>query len=392
MSTLSALRVKSLMATPGRYPDGDGLHLIVGKAGSGSWMLRIQFAGKRRDLGLGSVNSTTLLDAREKAAEYRKLIRQGIDPVASRKADRQKLVSIPTFREAAEQAHAEFKPGWKNDKHAAQWLATMVEYAFPYLGKTPVDQIDAGMIVAALRPIWLVKGETARRVRQRIGVILDWAQAKGYRTNDAPTRAVGKGLPKQRANDGHFAALPYTDIPALMNKLAQVPTIGRMALRFTILTAARSGEVRGATWSEIDLANRRWTIPGSRMKVGKEHVVPLPAAAVALLYEILAGRSVHPTEIVFPGNGGKPMSDMTMAKALRASTDRPATVHGFRSGFRDWAAENDSAPSEIIEAALAHTPATKVIAAYLRTNYLTLRMPLMDRWAEFAVPSLKDPT
>ena len=392
MGTLSARKVKALIETTGRHFDGDNLYLIVKRAGSGSWMLRAQWDGKRRDLGLGSAKTLSLKDARIKAAEYRSLISQGTDPRAAKKAAQQKTASIPTFKEAAEQAHADFRGNWQNEKHVAQWLTTLDTYAFALIGHIPVDQVDASHVISVLNPIWLKIPETASRVRQRIGSVLDWAFAHGHRTAEAPTRAVSKGLKKQTGLKGHFAALPYTEIPPLMAKLATASSIGRMALRFTILTAARSGEVRGATWGEIDLVSKRWTIPAARMKMRKEHVVPLSAAAIAVLSEIRAGRPVGPSEIIFPGNSANPMSNMTMSKALHGATDASATVHGFRSGFRDWAAENDHAPNDVVEAALAHTPVSKTVAAYLRTNHLSNRAPLMERWAAFSTGQPAQPT
>ena len=389
MGTLSALRVKSLMKEPGRHADGSGLYLVVKPSGSSSWMLRVQFDGKRHDYGIGSAKDVKLLEARDKASEYRKLARKGIDPLASKEADRKKAAAKPTFQQAAERAHREFSEGWKNDKHAAQWLSTLTAYAFPMIGKLPVDQVDAGRIVRVLSPIWLEVPETARRVKQRIGVVLDWALANGFREIDAPMRAVSKGLKKQPANTGHFAALPYEKIPALMQALAAKATVGSMALQFTILTAARSGEVRGATWGEIDMAAKLWTVPSSRMKAGKDHVVPLSAPAAAILVAIKAGRSVAPADVIFPGKAGKALSDMTLGKTLRAATDQHATVHGFRSSFRDWTAEKEVASNDVAEAALAHTPPTKVIAAYRRTNFLELRRDLMNRWAEFVAPTAK---
>ena len=224
--------------------------------------------------------------------------------------------------------------------------------------------------------------ETARRVRQRVGVVLDWAHAKGYRTSEAPMRSISKGLPKQPRKDGHFAALAYDAAPAFMAKLAERESVGRLALQFLILTAARSGEVRGAHWSEFDLDARVWTVPGERMKAGKAHMVPLSDAAVAVL-EKAAKAKKHRDGLVFPGVQGSPMSDMTLAKVVRDSGEKVATVHGFRSAFRDWAAETTSTPGEVVEAALAHTIANRVEAAYRRTNYLEKRRTLMEAWASY---------
>ncbi len=351
-------------------------------------MLRAQVDGKRRDFGLGSEKDTPLAKARERAADLRKQYRSGIDPVEAKREEKKARASTPTFEEAAKRAHAEFKVGWRNSKHGAQWLATLTTYAFPTLGALPVDRVDAGGIIDALQPIWLTTPETARRVKQRIGTVLDWAYSQGFRQAEAPMRAIGKGLPKQPKKDGHFAALPYTDAPALMTKLAAADTMGRLALRFTILTAARSGETRGATWGEIDLDKGIWTVPADRMKAGRTHVVPLSAAALAVLKIAKGDRDeVAAADFIFPGNLNKRLSDMTLTKALKAATSQPATVHGFRSGFRDWAAEEQTGvPDAVVEAALAHTNPNKIEAAYRRTNYFDQRKVLMEAWANHLLP------
>lgn len=382
MGKLTALKVKALKEV-GRHPDGDGLYLWIKETGTRSWVLRIQVDGKRRDFGLGSEKETSLAEARERAAEKRKQYRSGVDPVAAKRERK----AIPTFAEAAKRAHAEFKGGWRNGKHQAQWLSTLTTYAFPTLGALPVDKIEAGAIIAALQPIWLTTPETARRVKQRIGAVLDWAYSQGFRPAEAPMRAIGKGLKQQPKKDGHFAALPLSDAPALMAKLGEVETVGRFALRFTILTAARSGEVRGATWGEIDVDAALWTIPANRMKAGREHVVPLSAAALAVLKQAKGEREVGSADLVFPGNRNKPLSDMTLSKVLKTATTQRATVHGFRSGFRDWAAEEQTGVSDaVVEAALAHTDPNKVQAAYRRTNYLEQRKALMQSWADYLIP------
>ncbi|WP_294190097.1 integrase arm-type DNA-binding domain-containing protein [uncultured Sphingomonas sp.] len=387
MGKLTALKVKALKEV-GRHPDGDGLYLWVKPSGARSWVLRIQVDGKRRDFGLGSEKSTTLAEARDRAAELRKQYRSGVDPVAEKRKKKEGKAAVPTFAEAAERAHAEFKGGWRNGKHQAQWLSTLTTYAFPTLGSTPVDKVDAGAIIGALQPIWLKTPETARRVKQRIGAVLDWAYSHGFRPSEAPMRAISKGLKQQPKKDGHFAALPYAAVPDLMKKLGESDTVGRLALRFTILTAARSGEVRGAKWGEIDLDAALWTVPAARMKAGREHVVPLSNAAIAVLQSAKGGREVESDDLVFPGNRAKPLSDMTLSKALKAATSQRATVHGFRSGFRDWAAEEQTAVSDaVVEAALAHTNPNKVEAAYRRTNYLEQRKVLMQAWANYLFPA-----
>lgn len=386
MGKLTALKVKALKEV-GRHPDGEGLYLWVKPSGARSWVLRIQVDGKRRDFGLGSEKSTTLAEARDRAAELRKQYRSGVDPVVEKRKKKEGKAAVPTFAEAAERAHAEFKGAWRNGKHQAQWLSTLTTYAFPTLGSMPVDKVDAGAILGALQPIWLKTPETARRVKQRIGAVLDWAYSHGFRPSEAPMRAISKGLKQQPKKDGHFAALPYAAVPDLMKKLGESETVGRLALRFAILTAARSGEVRGAKWGEIDLDAALWTVPAARMKAGREHVVPLSKAAIAVLQSAKGDREVEADDLVFPGNRAKPLSDMTLSKALKAATSQRATVHGFRSGFRDWAAEEQTAVSDaVVEAALAHTNPNKVEAAYRRTNYLEQRKVLMHAWADYLLP------
>jgi integrase len=401
MGKLTALKVKA--AAAGRHEDGDGLALLVKATGTRSWVVKVQVSGKRREFGLGSAKTVSLVEAREKADMVRRQFRSGLDPVAEKQ---QVVVGVPTFREAAQQAHREQQAGWRNTKHRAQWLSSLAAYAFPSLGGKTVDKIDGPMIRDTLVPIWLEKPETARRVRQRIGAVLDWAYAKGFRASEAPMRSLSKGLPRQPKKDGHFAALPYDKLPALIQTLGETESIGRLALQFLIFTAARSGEVRGARWSEIDMADAVWTVPADRMKAGKQHLVPLSAPALVILKRMA---DVSSDELVFPGitgrathadsagrgrpgaltreAGKRPMSDMTLTKVLRTAGEHNATVHGMRSSFRDWAAEQTDFAGEIVEAALAQTVSNKVEAAYRRTNYLEKRRVLMSAWADFVVPS-----
>ena len=382
MGSLTALKLRSALAA-GRYQDGDGLMLLVKPSGARSWVLRAQADGKRRDFGLGSGATLTLAEAREKAASIRKLYRNGGDPVAAKRAEREARKSIPTFLEAATVLHGELNESWRNLKHGDQWLNTLTVYAFPALGALRIDQIDAPLIRDTLLPIWLTKPVTARRVRQRIGSVLDWAHAKGYRPAEAPMRSVSKGLPKQPKGGGHFPALAYEQVPALVAQLQTVPTMGRLALLFAILTAARSGEVRGALWPEINMASATWTIPAERMKAGRAHAVPLSPQAVAVLKQAKALQIARAGEIIFASPRGGPLSDMTLTKVLRDAGQDVATVHGFRSSFRDWAAEQTSTANEVLEAALAHTVPNKVEAAYRRTNFLEKRTPLMAEWGAF---------
>lgn len=378
MGKLTAVKIRSL-TEPGRYSDGDGLFLEINGKGAGSWILRVQNNGKRQDIGLGSTKSVPLKDARDAAFATRQKIAQGIDPVAERKQQRQ---TIPTFREAARLVHEEHEKAWKNGKHQNQWIATLTTYAFPKIGDLTVDKIEGPAIRDVLSPIWLSKPETARRVRQRIGTVLDWACAKGFRATEAPMRSISKGLPRQPKKDGHFAAMPYADVPAFVEKLRERESVGQLALEALILTATRSGEIRGATWAELDLKAALWTIPAARMKMGKVHIVPLSPEAVAV-FERAQRYRAGASDLVFPGqNVKRPLSDMTLLKILR-DMELMVTVHGFRSAFRDWVAEQTDYSGEVAEAALAHTVSNKVEAAYRRTDFLDKRRLLMRDWAAF---------
>lgn len=380
---LSAVQVRNLK-TPGRYVDGRGLMLVIGTDGSRKWVLRLQRGGRRRDFGLGSERDVKLAEARDEAEKFRKQVRAGLDPVAER---RKALVIIPTFEEAARACHADHKGAWKNAKHAAQWLTTLERYAFPRLGKEPVDRIDTPIVHATLLPIWQEKPVTARLVRQRIGAVLDWAAAKGYRSGENPVRAVSKGLPKQPKGQEHFAALPWQKVPGFVTSLHGTDKAGPMVkllFEFLILTAVRSGEARGSRWSEFDLEAKTWTIPKERMKAGVAHVVPLSERALNVLERARAHRQTADGDaLVFPGErSGKALSDMTLTMLLRRM-DAGCTAHGFRSSFRDWAAEATNFPREVAEAALAHSLESKVEAAYRRSDLLEKRRKLMEAWAGY---------
>lgn len=263
MGQLTVARIRAIKE-PGRYTDGDGLMLLVKATGAQSWLLRARVGGERRDIGLGSTKVLTLAEARAKATELRREIARGVDPIAEKKkvAD-----PVPTFREAAALVHSDHKAAWKNGKHQAQWISTLETYAFPVLGDRAVDKIEGPIIRDVLAPIWLSKPKTARRVRQRIGAVLDWSYGKGYRKSEAPMRSLSKGLPRQPRKDGHFAAMPYVEVPAFIARLRERMSVGRLALEALILTAAGSGEIRGATWSEVDLDAGMWSIPAERMKI-----------------------------------------------------------------------------------------------------------------------------
>lgn len=378
MGNLTATAVKAAK-TAGRYGDGDGLYLVVGESGSRSWMVRVQKDGRRRDIGLGSAKKVSLAIARDRAAIARSQIELGIDPIS----ERRKAAGIPTFREAAALVYTEQCKAWKNKKHNAQWISSLEAYAFPAIGDRAVDQIDGPAVRDVLAAIWLTKNETATRVRQRINTILDWSVAKGYRDAPLAMSVINKSLPKlPKGHKKHFSAMPYQDVPEFTRRLREKNSIGALALRAVILTAARSGEVRMATWDEIDFEAATWTIPAERMKAGREHIVPLPKAALDV-FEAAKGHRIAGSDFVFQGTKkGKPLSDMTLTKILRSS-DLPFTVHGFRSSFRDWVGEETGFAGDVAEMALAHTIANKTEAAYRRGSMFSKRIVLMENWAGY---------
>lgn len=381
MGKMTAVSVKALTA-PGRYGDGDGLYLDVAPGGARTWIVRVQSNGKRRDIGLGSFKLVGLADARTAAADIRRKVRAGIDPVQERREARLKVVA-PSFRVAAKACHTEYLPTWKNDKHAWQWLASLETHAFAKLGDMPVDRIDAPAVRDVLSPIWLTTPETARRVRQRIGAVLDWAHGKGFRDAPLVVKALSKSLPRQPKADGHYEAMPWRDVSDFIRTLhaSEKGSEGvKLALEFLILTAARSGEVRGARWSEIDRDAKLWRIPADRMKAKRPHNVPLSDRAMAII-DRMAELRVGKAELIWPGQSGeKPMSDMTLKMALRR-LGLSADPHGFRSSFRDWVSEATTYPDAVAEAALAHAKGDKTEAAYARSDLLDKRRAMMADWA-----------
>lgn len=384
MGRLSATAVKAAKQ-PGRYGDGDGLYLLIGRSGARSWVCRVQKDGKRRDIGLGSAKKVSLALARERSAKVRTQVEVGLDPIA----ERRKEAGIPTFREAAATVFAENKKNWRNAKHRGQWLTALTKYAFPHFGDMSVNLVDGPHVRDALVAIWLDKPETARRVRQRIVTVIDWAIAKGYRTLPLPMAAINKSLPKVKAKLVHHRALPYADVSAFVTKLRERESVGRLAFEALVLTAGRSGEIRGATWSELDLEKKLWTIPAERMKAGREHIVPLSDAVVNVFKRAEAHREVR-NDLVFPGTHyRKPLSDMTLTKICR-DLAVPAVPHGFRSSFRDWVAEETDFDGDVAEMALAHTIENKVEAAYRRGNLLEKRRSLMDAWGRYCLPSSRE--
>jgi len=377
---------------PGLYGDGGGLYLKIGEGGATarSWIYRFALNDKPGKMGLGAVITVSLAEARDRAEDARKLVLDGIDPRdARRQAKAAAAVAASkdiTFDEARDQYIEAHKAGWKNAKHAAQWTATLATYATPIIGKLPVSEIEVGLIVRIIEPIWITKNETAHRVRGRIESILDWSRVRGYRAGENPARWKGNLdhlLPKRSKvrKVEHHAALAYTDIPVFMRDLRGRYGVAALALEFAILTAARTSEVLGARWSEIDTAAKTWTVPPKRMKGEREHRVPLSDRAIAIIEDMASDKR---GEFIFPGaKRGRPLSNMALLLLLRRMKRDDLTAHGFRSTFRTWAAEKTNFPREIAEAALAHVVGDETEAAYQRGDLLEKRRRLMKSWAGY---------
>jgi integrase len=388
---LGALDVKNATRR-GYYSDGGGLYLQVGASGSKSWVFRYKVGGKLYEMGLGPLHTVGLAEARTRARQCREHRLDGLDPLAVRNAARMQAkldaAKAMTFAACAEGYISAHRGAWHNDKHAAQWPSTLSQYVYPIFGALPVQAIDTALVMKAIEPIWNEKPETASRVRGRIEAILDWATVRGYRTGENPARWRGhldKLLPKKTKvrRVEHHAALAFAAIGVFMGELRKQDGVGARALQFAILTAARTGEVIGAGWDEFDFTERLWTVPAERMKAGKEHRVPLSDAPLAILEELSKFRQ---GDFVFPGRRtGQPISNMAMTMTLRRMGRGGLTVHGFRSTFRDWAAERTGFPAEVAEMALAHTVADKVEAAYRRGDLFQKRRQMMDAWARFCM-------
>jgi integrase len=388
---LSAKRVE-LTAKPGMYADGHGLYLRVGPTGAKSWVFRYRNNSRRHDLGLGPYHLVSLAEARKRATEQRRLLRlDGQDPLLTRRAgrDRAKLAAAKamSFKACAEAYMAAHQAGWRNPKHRTQWAATLNTYVYGHFGDLPVQTVDVALVMKAVEPIWNEKPETASRVRGRIEAILDWATARGYREGENPARWRGhlQNLLPARSKVRrvqHYAALPYPQIGDFMARLRQQEGVAARALEFAILTVARTGEVVGARWDEINHSARLWTVPGERMKAGREHRVPLSARAVEIIHE-MAGQRQDGQNFMFPGAKGRALSNMALLMTLRRMAHGDLTTHGFRSTFRDWAAERSSFPAEVAEMALAHVVGDKVEAAYRRGDLFEKRREIMESWGNF---------
>lgn len=410
LSKLTDPAVRNATRT-GLHADGAGLYLsVTAKKAEGfskSWLVRYTAPnGKRREQGLGSYPEITLAAARRIASAKREQARSGIDPIevehqARREAAREAAHAV-SFRECAEAYLAANEGQWRNDKHRKQWRATLLTYAYPIFGDVSVSQIDTALVTRALDPIWTTKAETARRVRGRIETVLDWATVRGHREGPNPARWRGhldKAMPKvsKASRVKHHAALPFADMPTFMTTLRRATGSSALALEFTILTAARTSEVLGARWSEIDLARRVWTVPAARMKTAREHRVPLSSAAIAVL-DVLRPITDDVRSDVYHGErhifvGGKregALSNMALLMTLRRMRRSDLTAHGFRSTFRDWTSEKTNFPGEVAEAALSHAISDRVEAAYRRGDLFEKRRHLMAAWGAYCLGAVKE--
>ncbi|SLN17378.1 Prophage CP4-57 integrase [Roseovarius gaetbuli] len=369
---------------PGRHGDGNGLYLVVDPSGARRWIVRVVVKGQknkkgaplRTDFGLGGADIVTLNQARERALEYRRMAKQGLNPRFNAARE------IPTFEEIAQQVHIDRMPTWKNAKHGAQWINTLRDYAFLKMGRMPVDSIGQPEVLMCLSPIWTEKHETARRLAQRIKIVLDVAKSKGFRSGENPVTAIKEAqvLPKVKAKPKHHKAMRWQDVPAFYAGLKSRNAMAAKALMFTCLTGSRTGEVLGVRWDEIDAEARLWTCPAVRMKTGVDHRVPLTDEMLSIIEPLRAMQS----DYVFEGQKRhKPLSNMSMLMLLRRMQVEGVTVHGFRSTFRDWASEVANAPREVAEMSLAHTVGTNVERAYARSDLLEKRRSLMNDWSAF---------
>ena len=376
---LSALFVRST-SKAGFYGDGNGLYLKIDKSGAKRWIQRITITGKRCDLGLGSVTVVSLKEARDAALENRRIVNKDGDPLA----DKRKDSVILTFEEAAREVYRINLPTWSSGKQTQQWINSMTAYVFDIIGRKKVSQIDSSDLLKVLTPIWTEKHETARRVKQRIGVVLEWAIAQGWR-EDNPADSIKSALPKVKKVVKHHKSLPYQDvsnaIKMIKNSNASLPT--KLALEMLILTATRSGEIRNAKWDEINLDKALWTVPIERMKAKKEHRVPLSPRCLEILNE--ADKLKSESDFIFSNlNTGKPLSDATLSKLVRELKIK-CVPHGFRSSFRMWTVEETEFPNEICEFALAHVVGNEAERAYQRSDLLERRREMMNMWAKYLV-------
>lgn len=377
MPKLTARKVETLKE-PGMHGDGEGLYLRVGPTLAKSWILRTVVHGKRRELGLGAASLVTLAEARETARKLRKVAREGGDPDTIRKRE------VLTFKDAALRVHKSLLPTWRSEGHGRRWISSLEHYAFPHFGDRPIHTINGADVMRALSPIWTGKHDTAKRVKQRIAAIFDWAKGAGHYPHENPVNGLKKALPAINIRPQHMKALPWQDLPNFMDSLGTRAGLSARTLEFLILTAARSGEARGARWSEVN--GSVWTIPAERMKNGLQHRVPLSHEALTILESVrgLDDEFVFPSQKRAANGSARPQSDVVFKALMNRMKVEGITTHGFRSAFRDWCGESAKADREVAEAALAHSLGNKVERAYARSDLFERRKVLMDSWSRYA--------
>ena len=377
---LTALKIKKL-TIPGRYADGNNLYLEVDKSGARRWTLRVTILGRRRDMGLGGISTVSLEEARELAYQYRKIARSGSDPILERQKNRGLQT---TLIYCTKKVHEINLPTWKNEKFAKQWLSSLEHHVFPTIGKLPISQVTSADILRVLTPIWNTKGDTAKKIKQRLRMIIKWARAQGYFQGDDPVELAEQALPKQLKSDDHHKSLEFEKLPEMISNLRKskisLPT--KLALEFTILSACRTSEVLNAKWEEIDLTKLIWSIPSERMKGGKVHQVPLTDRMTVILNDCKKLKTNN--DLLFPSEiNGEALSNNTMRLALKKRLKIDATVHGMRSSFKDWASETTNFANEVSEMALAHTISNKTELAYRRRTLIEKRRHLMQKWSDY---------
>ena len=377
---LTALKIKKL-TIPGRYADGNNLYLEVDKSGARRWTLRVTILGRRRDMGLGGISTVSLEEARELAYQYRKIARSGGDPILERQKNRGLQT---TLIYCTKKVHAINLPTWKNEKFAKQWLSSLEHHVFPTIGKLPISQVTSADILRVLTPIWNTKGDTAKKIKQRLRMIIKWARAQGYFQGDDPVELAEQALPKQLKSDDHHKSLEFEKLPEMISNLrkSKISLTTKLALEFTILSACRTSEVLNAKWEEIDLTKLIWSIPPERMKGGKVHQVPLTDRMTVILNDCKKLKTNN--DLLFPSEiNGEALSNNTMRLALKKRLKVDATVHGMRSSFKDWASETTNFANEVSEMALAHTISNKTELAYRRRTLIEKRRHLMQKWSDY---------
>ena len=377
---LTPLKVKKATAV-GRYADGNCLYLLIDKSGSKRWVLRLVVRSKRRDMGLGSARLVSLEEARHLATTYRRVAREGGDPFLERVSSKSSLV---TFREASFKVHKLNAPAWKNKKHSDQWISSLKRHVFPLIGDVAISEVTSSDMLAVLSPIWVEKSDTAKKIRQRLRMVIKWARAQGYYNGDDPVELAEQALPRIKPSREHFKSVSFEALPEIVSRLqsSQISLPTRLALEFLILSACRTTEVLEAHWGEMKLDDRLWTVPAQRMKANKQHEVPLTDRMIEILEVAKSIRG--DSGLIFPSNiNGRALSNNTLRLALQKRLCVDATVHGMRSAFKDWAAETTNYANEVSEMALGHAISSKVEAAYRRGNLMTKRKQMMAEWSDY---------